>query len=242
MSSAHYRTVIKQQHRWHREIALLLGLLVLLAAFALGYFLGTQAVYTNLGLGPGEAYASSEPALQKIQQEFEDQQVQGELDRVALGMVRQEIAAQKEQIANLEEGLRFYKGLMAPEEIAQGLSLRKLELLATDTSGRYIFRLVVQQEALKHPVLKGTLQVEVFGLLGAEAKSYPLADLSDALDTNTITLRFRYFQSIEGELVLPEGFTPQGFRVVARASSPRKVELREQFPWDVKERFAYVGK
>jgi hypothetical protein len=242
MSSADYRTIIKQQHRWHREITLLLSVLVLLAVFASGYFLGTKAANTDLGFTPGEAYTGSEQELQKIQQEFEVQRIQGELDRVALGMVRQEIAAQKEQIANLEEGLRFYKGLMAPEEITQGLSLRKLELLATDTSGRYIFRLVAQQEALKHPTLKGTLSIEVFGLQGAEVKSYPLADLSDALETNTITLRFRYFQSIEGELVLPEGFTPRGFRVVAKASSPRKVELREQFPWEVQERFSYVGK
>ena len=72
--------------------------------------------------------------------------------------------------------------------------------------------------------------------------SYPLADLSEGIENNKLTLRFRYFQSIEGELVVPEGFEPEGFTVIAIASSPRKVQLREQFPWEVQESFTYVGK
>jgi len=242
MSSDNYRTVIKHQHIRHREILLLLGLLVLAVVLAVGYFLGQRTVFADLGIEPGGLPAEAGQELLLVKEEFEVQRIQHELDRAALGMVRQEIAAQKEQIANLEEGLRFYKGLMAPEETAQGLSLRKLELVATDASDRFVFRLVAQQEALKHATLKGSLSIELFGRQGQEAVSYPLADISDDVEDNTITLRFRYFQSIEGELVLPAGFTPQGFKVIARASSPRKVELREQFPWGVQERFTYVGK
>ena len=242
MGSDNYRTVIRQRHVRHREISLLVGLLILAVVFGAGYFLGQRTVSTGLGMESGETPAGGEQELLSVKEDFEVQRIQHELDRAALGMVRQEIAAQKEQIANLEEGLRFYKGLMAPEEIAQGLSLRKLELLATEASDRFVFRIVAQQAAIKHSTLKGSLSIELFGQQGEEEASYSLADVSDDVKDNTITLRFRYFQSIEGELVIPAGFKPQGFRVVARATSPRKVELREQFPWEVQERFTYVGK
>ena len=41
---------------------------------------------------------------------------------------------------------------------------------------------------------------------------------------------------------LPEGFEPVSINVVATATTPRKTEVREQFPWQVKERFTHVGK
>lgn len=242
MSDDHYRTVVTRQHVRHREIAVLVALLVMAVVLALGYFLGQRSVRINLAVEPEEKPAVAEQELLALQAELEVQRLQSELDRTAQGIVRREIAAQKEQIANLEEGLRFYKGLMAPEEITQGLSLRKLELIGTEFSDRFVFRLVAQQEALKHATLKGSLSIELFGRQGGGELAYSLADISDDIEGNPVTLRFRYFQPIEGELVLPAGFTPQEFRVIAKASAPREMEVREQFQWDVQERFTYVGK
>jgi hypothetical protein len=91
-------------------------------------------------------------------------------------------------------------------------------------------------------LLKGELSAEVFGLLGEEQVSYPLAELSDDFGNGVLQLRFRYFQSIEGELVLPAGFEPRGVSVVASSSTPRKAEVREQYPWQLQERFTHVGK
>ncbi len=156
--------------------------------------------------------------------------------------MRQEIAAQKEQISALEEGLRFYRSLMAPGEIAQGLSLRPLELVALDSPGRYAFRIVAQQEARKHSLLKGELSAVINGLLADQEVSYPLAELSDDLDPGAVPLRFRYFQSVEGTLSLPEDFEPRSVRLLAKTASPREMEAQEEFPWQVKEKFTHVGK
>ncbi len=248
MGSENYHTVIKYQHVRHREIVVLVATVLFAAVLVAGYLLGQRSAYTSMGLEP-PVYSDPESSqsgggleLKALQDELDVQQVQNELDRTALEMVRKELASQQNEIGDLREGLSFYKGLMAPEENAHGLSLRKLELIATGASDRFIFRLVAQQEARKHTTLKGSLSMEVFGTKAGEAVSYPLADLSADIEDNNVALRFRYFQTIEGELVVPAGFNPQGFRVIARASSPRKVELREQFPWEVQRRFSYVGK
>jgi hypothetical protein len=82
----------------------------------------------------------------------------------------------------------------------------------------------------------------VFGELGEEQVSYPLSELSADLEESVVALRFRYFQAVEGELMLPEGFEPNGISVVANVSSPRKAEAREQYPWQLQERFTHAGK
>ncbi len=234
--------------RRQRKLLVALGLLLAALALVIGFYLGQRAAYSGMGLDPDayRAMQAREPELRsrirELEGELEVARTRREVDRQALDMVRGEIAVQKEEISALQEGLRFYRSLMAPGEIAQGLSLRPVELVALDKPRRYAFRIVAQQEALKHPLLKGELSADILGLLEGEQLSYSLADLSADVDGAYVPLRFRYFQSIEGELELPEGFEPGSVSVVARASSPRKAEVREQFPWQLQERFSHVGK
>ena len=47
---------------------------------------------------------------------------------------------------------------------------------------------------------------------------------------------------IKGLLTLPEGFEPEGVRIVATARSPRRMEATGDYPWQVQERFTHVGK
>jgi hypothetical protein len=213
-----------------------------------GFWLGRQAVYSGLGLDPA-LYREMQRQLpeeraraDQLAQELEVERTRREVDRRSLELVREDIAAHKEEIAALEEGLRFYRSLMAPGEIAQGLSLRDIELVARSEPGHYAFRIVAQQEALRHQLLKGELRAEVFGTREGESTTYLLAELSDDLDGDTVPLRFRYFQAIEGEMTLPDGFQPEGISVVARSSTPREAEVTARYQWQLKERFTNVGR
>lgn len=242
------RHLSAREVRRQRNLLLAIGLLLLALVMVAGFYLGRSAAYSGMGLDV-EVYRAMEaeiPPLRaeiaRLEGELEVQRTRHEVDQQALEMVRGEIAAQKDQISALEEGLRFYRSLMAPGEIAQGLSLRPVELIALDKPNRFAFRIVAQQEARKHALLKGDLSVDVTGVLEGEQVSYPLADLSQDVDGLDVPLRFRYFQSIEGELELPEGFEPGSVNLVATASSPRKAEVRVQFPWQLQERFTHVGK
>ena len=178
----------------------------------------------------------------RLEHELDVSHTRNEVDRASLGMVRSEIASQKKRILELEEGLKFYRGLMAPEDVVRGLVLKPVELVATETAGRYSFRVVARQEAQIHSLLKGALTVKVLGVVGKDELSFPLSALSEQVDDATVELRFRYFQVIEGVMVLPPGFQPQGISMVATTTAPTKAELEEFFPWSLLERFSYVGK
>lgn len=222
--------------------------MVAIVILGVGFYLGQTSTYSGLGIDPAsyrslmDSEAERQGELETLQSELDMQKTRNEVDRGALELVRSDIASQKQEIAELQEGLQFYRSLMAPGEIAQGLSLRAIELVPGEAPGVFAYRIVAQQEARKHATVKGELYIEVFGRLDQESVSYPLSTLSDDLDSNVVPLRFKYFQSIEGEMLLPEGFEPVSVNVVASASAPRKTEVREQFPWQVKERFTHVGK
>ena len=247
MTRSRYRSSLSRVSA-RRRLQVIAAALLAAVILAAGFYLGQLAAYSGMGIDP-ELYRqlrAEQPKLQQqiqaLETELATQRSRNQVDRAALELLRSDLASQKSEIVDLEEGLRFYRELMAPGELAQGLSLRSPELVPIDGERRYAFRIVAQQEARKHETLKGTLYAEVFGLLDGEQVTYSLADLSDDLDKAVLPLRFRYFQAIEGELSLPAGFDPRFINVTASATSPRKAEAREQYPWQVKEKFTHVGK
>jgi len=237
-----------RQRQRRRQFLFLARVAVLASILAGGFFLGWRAANSRLGVDPdtyrsmGEALPAARSEIKTLSADLEVEHMRHEVDRRALEMVRREIATQKEQIADLEEGLRFYKSLMAPAQNSRGLSLRALELVAREDDGRYAYRLVAQQEAAKHNLLKGKLTATVFGVLAGEEVSYSLSELSEDIEGTILALSFRYFQAIEGEMTLPSGFEPRRVSVVASASKPRKQKVKAEFPWRVQERFTHVGK
>ncbi|MCB1845462.1 MAG: hypothetical protein KDI09_21010 [Halioglobus sp.] len=222
---------------------LLAQAIVILIAFLGGGFLATL-----VGGDEPVGQLRSQRANEQLQQQLDSAlgrlemlRTRREVDQRALEMVRSELAVQKEHIAELEEGLRFYRSLIAPEGAGGGLSLREPELLATEEAGRYLLRLVVQQVARKHEKVEGSLEVTLTGNLGGETVSLALPELSEDFVGPALKLRFRYFQLLEGELVLPAGFEPQSVNIVARANSPRAMDIQKEFPWHLQERFTHVG-
>lgn len=222
----------------------ILGLGLMLAA----YFAGTKSYF---GEFPDDAATASlsevesgvaADTLASMKNELEVQRKRHELDRRALELVRSEMASENDRIGELEEELRFYRSLMAPKRVPQGVSVRQPELVAKKGDRRFAFRIITQQNARKHLLLKGTLAVEVQGQFAGQEVSYPLSELSADVEDEAVALQFRYFQALEGGINLPIGFEPKAISVLVKVSKPKKLEFREQYPWQLQERFTHVGK
>ncbi len=61
--------------------------------------------------------------------------------------------------------------------------------------------------------------------------SIPLSDLSASEQNEEIRLQFRYFQNIEGELVLPENFEPTKVQILAVAEGENGKTVQKSFGW-----------
>jgi hypothetical protein len=216
-------------------------------SFFLGYLGGGRSAVVELASDPQTAYslkaqvARLEEALKESRGQVEMLQTRHEVDSQAQEFLRLEIAGHKEQMSEIQEGLRFYRSLMSPDDIATGLSIREPELMQSDRAGAIAFRVVAQQEARRHKLIEGKLTVEVSGMLNGEQVTYPLSELSRDYSEDAMKIKFRYFQTIEGEFELPVGFEPSDIYVLAKARKPQKVEVGQRFPWKLQERMTHVG-
>jgi hypothetical protein len=224
----------------------------LLALLAVVLFLGGLAAggYGGLSLGVESAWENRElrdrvldqtRELEQLRQWKVDNETRHDIDSTALELVRQELATQQETIAELEKGIQFYRSLMAPDEQTDGLSVRSIDIKPDPDTGKLHFRILVQQRARKHELLTGTLEVKVHGLLEGKETAYNLSDLSDQVPSSEIRLRFKYFQAIDGELELPEGFSPQSVSAAAWSRQPRRAKVNKEFPWSIQEKVSHVG-
>jgi hypothetical protein len=229
------------------KLVLALTLLFALTLLA-GIYLGRQSIYAEMGLDPKAVkraqteLSALREALKVVRGDLEMQRTRHEVDGHALELLRSEMAAEKERTAALEEGLSFYRSMVVSDDPGRGLNLRKPELVPGSNPGRLRYRIYIQQNEREHEMVDGTLSVDVSGSIGGREISYPLGKLSAEFDSKAATLHFRYFQAIEGELVLPEGFEPRGMTLRAHVSKPHEAEVSEQFAWQLQERFINVGK
>lgn len=174
-------------------------------------------------------------SAEEYEQLLENSKTAAEIDRQSSEGVRQEVITLKDEIARLSEENSFYRGLMAPNEKASGLTIGSVELVRSRDSVNYNYKVVVQQLATRHNVLSGVLTFTVVGRQDGLEARYPLMVLSDDVSTEEVKLRFKYFQVLEGQLGLPENFEPEGIEIEARTTGSKAQKVEKKFGWLVEE-------
>lgn len=230
------------QHRpWVRVVYVFITVLITAAAAAGSYYYGfsqgmagQEAALKSVAGLTAELNAKS-AALKTAEQELANIRLGAEVDRQSSEDVRQEVIALKEQMAALEADNSFYRNLMAPTENKRGLNFGVIELGATDANRKVHYKFVVQQLATNHQLLNGGLEVLVIGKQNDLEARYHLSDLSSSVSTQSIKLRFKYFQTIEGDMVLPEGFDPERIELTAHSTGKNAVTIEKRLGWLVEE-------
>lgn len=159
----------------------------------------------------------------------------GEVDRRSTEGLRQNLVDLRSQIATLQEEVAFYKGIMAPSTRKQDLRIQKLEITPTLEERRFKYKVVVTQVGTNQRFVSGLAAVNIIGVSDGKQVIYGLRDLSDDVQDYGIKYRFRYFQEIEGDLVLPEGFTAESVEVVLQTNGSKAKRVEQTFPWLGKE-------
>ena len=148
--------------------------------------------------------------------------------------LQETLTALRQRVAQLEEDVLFYRQVVKEETEETGLVIGQLDIDATRSPDRYRYKLVMrQQDADGDTYLTGHVNFNLVGQLQDQQVILPLRDLSEFEDELDIRLRFKYFQNIEGELALPEGFQPDRIQIAAVATEPVSKRINEDFGWVV---------
>ena len=154
------------------------------------------------------------------------------IDEQALNQARTTIVELETRIASLKSDLTFYKNIMAPSEASKGLQVDSFTLARDRQPDAFDFKLVLTQVGNNKSYISGVVAVNVIGLRDEEKEVIALRDLSQDIDDLGVKFRFRYFQDVEGALILPEDFEPLEIQVVAQAEGRKSSQAERTFDWD----------
>lgn len=137
--------------------------------------------------------------------------------------------------ARVDEELRMFRNLASGSNRESGLAIQGLNLVE---QGERLFKAdLTLTQARGRKRVSGRLMLEVAGVQGSDDANgtitLDLAKLTGGAQSD-LAFDFRYFQTLEAEFSLPEGFQPNQVRVVAKPAknSPRSIKTsRREFDW-----------
>ena len=156
------------------------------------------------------------------------------MDQRANEEVQSTIRTLRERVGQLEQDVVFYRQVVSEDTQDTGLMIGALDIGATALPERFSYKLVMRQEdADGDTFLIGHVNFNLVGTLNDEQMIYPLREVSENEEQLDIRLRFKYFQNIEGELALPEGFEPDRVQIAAVSVEPVEKTINQDFSWVV---------
>jgi hypothetical protein len=168
---------------------------------------------------------------ENLRRELSLMKAAGRVDSEAYGRVSREIDDLHSQIVELNEELAFYRGIMAPGEGQTGLQVQTVQIEPGDGDRVYRVRLVLVQMGRQNRRVSGSVRVAVVGARGTAPVPLQAPD-NEAQD---LQFAFRYFQILEGEVVLPEGFQPERLDVHLDPAGKGQEDVDLTFPWQTEE-------
>ena len=223
-------------------------ILLVLATMAAGVFI---AGYIEGGRQHTEVLPQRDKLQQKVTElttQLRDVEAQleiyrhgGELERQASEKLRQENIDLQNRNSELERSVAFYKGIMVPSGGAKGLKIDRLEIDSTPNRNRFRVKVTLTQLADNRSSVSGSLKLTLLGIRDGEKTAIPFTKMAAEFAEDSGSFKFRYFQELVSEIVIPDGVLPDQIVVEARAVGRKATKLERTFDWNNREVTTDVG-
>jgi hypothetical protein len=234
--------VIRQHPTWRRRAVLigtmLGGIVALYVMYEWGRFEGGYSKFAEI-----QRRREVTAKVQSLEQENERLRAEAaaaelarSVDHKAYAAVEQNLADLQAQVLKHREQLTFYRGIVSPEDGIGGLRIQRFQVLPGAGEHQYRLRLVLVQSMRQEAVVSGAVVVQIEGVRDNKPEQLALTNAIAQPAANVradgqLPFNFRYFQNLEQDIVLPEGFEPRAVNVEVR--SARLAPVRESYPWRV---------
>lgn len=225
------------RHRRFSRLLVAIGAVVLAAGAYLSYELGRyQAGYSLLDERRRSQrfeteLAEREARIEELERRQAILETSREIDRETYARVEAELERLQQRIQAQEEELAFYRGIVTPADGVSGLRIQSLEIGAGDSERHYRLRLTLVQAIVHNERVSGSVRLTFAGRLDGEPAELGYADVATGAAAGALGYDFRYFQTLEREVLLPVGFEPDTVTVQAQpqgADDP----VTQQFGWN----------
>jgi hypothetical protein len=156
------------------------------------------------------------------------------LDRDAYGQIERTLGDLQSRLARQSDDLAFYKSIVSPADGVQGLRVQRFEVQKGTAPREFVVKVTLIQAMRQDSVVSGLAQVVVHGMQGDRPARYSVGELVGKPRAQ-IPFSFRYFQTVEQTVTLPEGF--EAFEAEVQVHSGKlKFPIEQRFPWKVADR------
>lgn len=202
------------------------ALLVLLAATLLFGLWGVWTVVAGGGGGGGSAAVDSE--LDGLRQQVATLARSDQVSREANQDLQGTLAERDEEVSALRADVAFYERLVGSTSQRRGLTVHGLRL-QPQGEGAWRFSATLTQTLNRAAVSRGRLTLAVEGSRNGSMERLEWSDLRPQDEAMGAEYSFKYFQQLEGDILLPADFKP--LRVHVRLAPAGAPAVDASFPW-----------
>lgn len=213
----------RQRREWLLLGAAWLGSLLIVAAIVSGLASGVRKDNSRALLAAAEAQNEELKKRAAVLERSE------QVAREALTDVQRTLRERDEEIDALRADLAFYGRLVGGAK-REGLAVHALSLkpVAEGGGGAWNFSATLTQNFKRGQEIKGRLTLVVEGVRDGKLASLDWNELGQGRDDAGIEYGFKYFQQVNGTIMLPRGFAPNRVKVRADGDGGR---VEQEFEW-----------
>lgn len=180
-------------------------------------------------VGGVSASAAMAAAAAQSQQQLATLQMSDRISRQANRELQQTLAEREEEIAGLRADVAFYERLVGATGQRKGLNVHEIQM-RRDNDGSWRYTATLTQNINRGAVSKGDLTLSVEGTQDGKLVRLDWGQLLQKPQAPPQRFEFRYFQRLEGSVLLPQGFVPG--RVIARVRADGGSNAEQAFAWE----------
>jgi len=231
--------VVRARPIWHSRLIaaslLLLAILSAWGAYEYGRYRGGYDLLEAQSQEESfqEQLAAQQREAEKVREQKAILERSSQSEREAYEQLEGTVSGLQDAILELKEELAFYRGIISPNDASEGLGIQSFELSRRSAATPIHYKLVLTQVLNNNTIASGQVAITVEGELKGKIQQYQLSQLSK--EDGDLRFRFKYFQILEGDLSLPDGFTPSKVSVTVKPRTNSHKRLSKTFDWAVQE-------
>ena len=195
--------------------------------------LGGWGLWRVLAGGAGDEATPAQARAQQRRIESLEQQVatlsrSDQISRDANRDLQATVSERDEEIAGLRADVAFYERFVGATAQRRGLAVHELQL-QPQTDQAWHFVATLTQNLNRGAVNRGRLSLSVEASDGGRMRRLDWGTLRQQQAAPGVEYSFKYFQQVEGDILLPPGVKP--VRVIARLVPASGAPLEQGFTW-----------
>lgn len=152
-----------------------------------------------------------------------------QIDSQAAAELHEEIKKLQDEVYKLRGELEFYRNIMSSTATTKGLSIQGMQIEKL-TDNNYQFKLILTHVSKNDKVAEGTVDIILEGQQDDVTRVINITDLiiNSSFD---LSFKFKNFKRFEGNIMLPEGFSPLRIMVKLQPRDAKLSMIKRVFNW-----------